>query len=375
MNVRLSSSPRSRSGFTLIELLVVIAIIAILIGLLLPAVQKVREAAARTQCGNNMKQIGLALHNFAGNFGGQLPAGMISSGRMCSGSATNCPGQAWPPPYSGPEVSYKGQWTGAPTVYNHTGFVALLPHMEQAPLFAQYSYLNVSSLSSPYGLTVGPNPNPNTNRTVVATAVVKSYQCPSDDLPAVYSNSPGQSSAFYESDNFQRGSYLFSTGSMTDYNGAWGQYASDIRRGAFGNDGAANIGRIRDGNSNTIMVGESATQRKKTSTAYGPFPLAGVHTAVHGYTPSSSGSTLDATTVTNYNGGPTATQNFNINGTWPGAKPGVVYAWAFSSWHIGGANFVFCDGSVRFLKDSTDYTTLCALAYIADGTTLATSDN
>ena len=323
-------------GFTLVELLVVIAIIAVLIGLLLPAVQGAREAARRSNCSNNLKQMGLAILSYH-EARKVFPAALEGSGRYNL-------------------ASYHSARGG---VRNTTGWARLLPYFERADLFDRYDFAACSSMDSPYGHAVAGTDTVNDG---VYNAKVAFLECPTDTAAGQVVNSGAGGTGFYSRRGAIRTSYFFSTGVSTDYDGPYANSASDIRRGAFGNDGAASIASIVDGASKTIAIGEGAGGDAKTSTSYGPWGMTGTHTCCHGRIVSDSSTSV----VPGANG-----NNWGINAAWNGDAQRRTYAWVFGSRHPGGAQFVFCDGATRFLAESIEYGTLCRLAYIADGSVAA----
>ncbi|MCA9116973.1 MAG: DUF1559 domain-containing protein [Planctomycetaceae bacterium] len=298
-----------RRGFTLIELLVVIAIIAILIALLLPAVQQAREAARRTQCRNNMKQLGLALHNYHDS-SRQMPPALINPGQL------NCD-------------------TFVPTglVRNHTGYMFLLPQIDQGTIY------NLINFSQPTGQAVYGTcaaPDVSTWQTAATGHKIPAFLCPSDaGNPGPYSTSTGG------------GVYSYNVGYRTSYGFIqhaiensvimnYGAITSSAKT-AFGNNGAARIANITDGTSNTIMLLE--TPLEKSSANYGPFWSQYSHTFY-------------------------IVPAYGIN-TPSSATDRRVYAWRAGSSHEGGANCLLGDGAVRFLSENISQTVLNGLSSIS----------
>jgi prepilin-type N-terminal cleavage/methylation domain-containing protein/prepilin-type processing-associated H-X9-DG protein len=286
----------TRRGFTLIELLVVIAIIAILIGLLLPAVQKVRDAAARLQCQNNLKQLGLAAMNYENTNGGLPPS-------RTDGTISTAP---WYP-------------------YNHSWSVAIMPYIEQLNSFKLYTYAG--------------DWNAATNWQAIRT-YLKLFNCPSTP------NQPRQDMTI--SAQPSSGDY-HAVNAIKDFVGIncfgyLGINNKDDPRlvGAMRRNQNTPITAITDGTSNTIMIAEDAGRPQfynKQRQIYDPVGKEG------GWADPNGAWSLDGA---------------NPNGSIPGGCPmNCSNDSEMYSFHTAGANVVFADGSVHFLRETMD---LCLLA-------------
>lgn len=294
---------RRCSGFTLIELLVVIAIIAILIGLLLPAVQKVREAAARAKCQNNLKQLGLAMHNHHDTIG-QLP-----------------PGQ-------GPYSCCWGTWQ-----------VLILPYIEQENLFRLYQNWGGSDTVKndwPAAVTVGP-PYPRYSSSVnvlnVTSARLAILTCPSDmpNAPIIVANR-----------GITSHNYAVNYGT-TDY--AQRAVLNGVRfLGApFNNrDKRVRLVEIYDGTSNTLMAAEVVQGQRRDLRGFTWWGDAAQFTT---YNPPNT--TAPDAIYTSFYCDPNMPNPPCVVST-----PSYPTMFAARSRHIGGVQAVMCDGSVRFIKDN-----------------------
>jgi prepilin-type N-terminal cleavage/methylation domain-containing protein len=299
-----------RPALTLIELLVVIAIIAILIALLLPAVQQAREAARRTECKNNLKQIGLAIHNYESSF-------RIFPPSSTSGLNQGC----W-------------QWTQAlsdarsPNIHLHSFASLILPYLEGANLYNQINY-NVSSLDP-------------LNRPM-ASQVLPFYRC-SSYAGKEYSDEPTYVNAPISFNRFAIRNYV-AIGAITvaGLSGAPGTAPEGIMfpRSKTG------FKDIRDGASNTVMIAETREERMSVW-----IDGSAAAVAARWFNPTATNPPFGGNSVSiNY------TVYFN------GAAFGVpTQTWGPSSFHEGGAHHLLADGSVRFLSENMDVNLYDALA-------------
>ncbi len=307
---------RWRRAFTLIELLVVIAIIAVLIALLLPAVQQAREAARRTQCKNNLKQLGLGMHNYH-----DVHRIFPSNRLACAQDCTN---------YPGGQYSALG-WT-----------VLLLPYFDQAALYGSVD-LNYKDPANYKASLFGSNTIP--AHVNARKKVLPALLCPSNPQAPMVDGGSYKDDSWNDGVTAARTDYVGSLGFMNsghrdcpfaDYPGvewsaAWEMNVPPLQRcnGVFGFQGSIDIGKISDGTSNTIMIMESTHWIEKESPTrvwgdaqwFGPW-------AVH-------------------------STEMPIN-----TDPNSDYRCdQWSSMHVGGAHALMADGAVRFVTETLDHGT------------------
>lgn len=331
--VVVSSKGRSQ-GFTLIELLVVIAIIAVLIALLLPAVQQAREAARRTQCKNNLKQLGLALHNYH-DIHATFPINNITS-------LTPATTGTYPLNWGGPAL-----------------MTTFLPQIDQGPL---YNQINFNLPGTPY---VGNFDDQLINGQQLKKLRLPALMCPSDDFVHADGNFVPNYGPCVGSQNIPAdvaACTLYTTGAFgangsSDYAASWSNATVSGMFIYFA--GVNRIRDITDGTSNTIAMGEVRPKCVNSTGSYG---------GSNGWQSwANQGFALWTTTAPiNFNTCPGEgvgnNSNSNCN-SWQNTPTGR----GFKSRHVGGAQFLLADGTVRFISENVDYRTYQRLGDRRDG--------
>lgn len=329
---------RRRFGFTLIELLVVIAIIAVLVALLLPAVQQAREAARRTQCKSNMHNIGIALHNYHEQ-NKCFPASRYSVGTT-SAYGGFPPGNGYP---------------GTTTFTNATGWIMLLPFIDQGPLYNAYNHSGAAAWCTwAGGYSAGQMaglPNSSDLNYPVTSTKLQVLLCPSDPGEFYW---PGIGNANYSISSALPGgaktNYDFTSSWREWYFQGWeGVWEGDQNRPMFWSNSRTTIGDVTDGTSQTAMISECT--RTPSSSAMHPW----AHNCIYSFG-------VDLTNVWSNNAINSWTQS--------GGAPivGSVAQWGTAaSLHPGGCHILMGDGSVRFVSQSINATMQNRLQWMRDG--------